>query len=103
MDCENSDPGDGEDDDCFVVFNKPVAKNNGSVTTTTTTTTITVVTSSTPANRPVRICRNRVNLADVEHSAGSDDEERVLPNFQAASALPTDKEVVQLLLSLGAV
>jgi hypothetical protein len=108
-DRDNSDPSEDEEDDCFVLFNKPAAGGGDKAATTTTTTTTTITTTTTvvtSANRPVRTCRARVcgrSLADVEHSAGSDDEDRVLPNFQsmAAPALPTDKEVVQLLLRLG--
>ena len=58
------------------------------------------------AARPVRAClKDRSNLADVEHSAGSDDEQRVLPNFGsrtlASSAAITDKEAADTLLLLS--
>ena len=78
-DRENSDPTDGEDEDCFVI------------TTVTTMTT----------KRPARVCRKeRRSLADVEHSAGSDDEDRVLPNFHP-SAVISDRDVVDALLRLA--
>lgn len=86
-DRENSDPTDGEDEDCFV-------------TTTTTTTTVTTTTTK-ASKRPARVCRKaRRSLADVEHSAGSDDEDRVLPNFHP-SAVVSDRDVIDALLRLA--
>ena len=100
-DRENSDPSDGEDEG-LIVTSSTVAI----TTTVVTTTTVTVVNlkpttphKPTAANRPVRACRRgRESLADVEHSAGSDDEDNVLPNFQARL---TDAEVVELLMSMS--
>lgn len=90
-DRENSDPSDGEDEG--LIFITTV------VSTTTTPTKPTAPLKPTAANRPVRACRRgRESLADVEHSAGSDDEDNVLPNFQARL---TDAEVVELLMSMS--
>ena len=106
----DSGPSDGEEEEfCFVAAKSPRKAPAAAAMTTTTTTTTTTVTTTTTSSRPVRSrSGGRRSLADVDQSAGSDDEDRVLPNFQAHKARKTgndamlsEKELVALLLRLG--
>ena len=106
----DSGPSDGEVEEfCFVAAKSPRKAPAAAAMTTTTTTTTTTVTTTTTSSRPVRSrSGGRRSLADVDQSAGSDDEDRVLPNFQTRKARKTgndamlsEKELVALLLRLG--
>ncbi len=87
-DRDNSDPSEGEDEG----FLEPR---------------VAILSDDSPLPSPafkssVRSCRRaaRSSLADVEHSAGSDDEDHLLPNFRRRHPL-SERDAVRLLLSLA--
>jgi hypothetical protein len=58
------------------------------------------MTTATISKRPVRACRQVTkSLADVEHSAGEDDEDNILP-IRTTPILPTFDEAARLLISM---
>ena len=100
-DRENSDPSDGEEEEVIFLSSAPETKSMMIVPKQTEKSTPPKATKGapsrkTPANRPARSCvRERISLADAEHSADSEDEKNVLP-----PRLPSVMEVAKLLLEL---
>jgi hypothetical protein len=91
-DRDNSDPSEGEDEG-FLEPRVEILSDDSEP----------VIPLPPPAiNSSVRSCRRaaRSSLADVEHSAGSDDEDHLLPNFRRRHPL-SERDVVRLLLSLA--
>jgi hypothetical protein len=103
-DRENSDPSDGDEE--MVVTLTPAPKPAATVPIAVNHSVV-IDTIAAPiqdtAPFTTRSCRRlgRRSLADVEHSAGSDDEERVLPHHSQRAQQLSDSDAAAVLLSFG--
>lgn len=103
-DRDNSDPSDGDEE--MVVTLTPAPKPAATVPIAVNHS-VAIDTIAAPiqdtAPFTTRSCRRlgRRSLADVEHSAGSDDEERVLPHHSQRAQQLSDSDAAAVLLSFG--